>query len=79
MKRSGRREMSPGLEAARGAQRRRQEEDLIEEDQRRTGRKAGSPGLEAAKHYIKRDFVDEGAERIEELKHARQREMEEIK
>lgn len=78
-KRSGRRELSPGLEAARGANRRAQEEDLIEQDERRRGRKAASPGLEAAKHCMKKDFVDGGVERIEELKHARQREMEEIK
>jgi len=79
MKRSGRREVSPGLEAARGALRRRQEEDMMEDDNRRRGRKAVSPGLEAAKHCLKKDFVDDRAAKIEELKNARQREMEEIK
>ena len=73
----GRREPSPGLEAARGALRRRQEEEVMEE--RRSGRKEPSPGLEAARSGMRREMFDDGPDKVEEMKLARAREIEEMR
>merc|ERR1719187_1764649 len=55
------------------------EEDMMEDNMRRTGRKETSPGLEAARSVMRRDMIEDGPDKVEEMRMERIREIEEVR